>query len=211
VPDADLDTLVDQVTQEEFERSDERLPYFATIWPAAEALVAVVLASPPLNGKHVLDLGCGLGPCGFAAAARGARVTFFDWEPRALAIVAASAGAPGQPVGRFDFVVGDWRRPPALEPFDLILGADVLYERRNGPAVAAFLARHLRPGAEAWIADPGRPYAASFPALAQQQGLELLGSQSPPPHLNDVEVTIIRLRRPRGSSGARRGQPAPGP
>ena len=40
VPDADLDTLVDQITQEEFERSDERLPYFARIWPAAASVLS---------------------------------------------------------------------------------------------------------------------------------------------------------------------------
>src|SRR5215216_1423098 len=80
----DPDAPLDQITQEEFDRDDERIPYFGAIWPSAEALVARVLAGPSLEGRHVLDLGCGLGPCGFAAARRGARVTFFDWEPRAL-------------------------------------------------------------------------------------------------------------------------------
>src|SRR5437588_6114365 len=80
----DADALLDGMTQEEFERSDERMPYFSAIWASAESLVAHVLAGSPLNGMRVLDLGCGLGPCGFAAAARGARVTFLDWEPRSL-------------------------------------------------------------------------------------------------------------------------------
>ena len=156
----DPDATLDAITQEEFDRTDERMPYFATIWASAESLVAAVLEGPRLDGQRVLDLGCGLGACGFAAARHGARVTFFDWEPRALEIVAASASCQQAPAGTFDFVVGDWRRPPPFGRFDLILGADVLYERRNAPAVAAFLARHLKPGAEAWIADPGRPRPA---------------------------------------------------
>ena len=98
----------------------------------------------------------------------GAQVTFFDWEPtragdRGRRAPLASRCRSETP---FEFVVGDWRQPPPFGPFDLILGADVLYERRNAPAVAAFLARHLKPGAEAWIADPGRPQAGPFPALA---------------------------------------------
>ena len=87
----DPDSTLDALTQEEFDRTDERMPYFALVWASAESLVARMLAGPRLDGLHVLDLGCGLGPCGFAAAHHGARVTFFDWEPKALEIVAASA------------------------------------------------------------------------------------------------------------------------
>jgi SAM-dependent methyltransferase len=192
VPD-DPDGLLDGMTQEEFERSDERMPYFSAIWPSAESLVAKVLCGQTLTGRHVLDLGCGLGPCGFAAARRGAHVTFFDWEPRALELVAASACAGGWPGDAFDMVVGDWREPPPFGPFDLILGADVLYERRNGPAVAGFLSRHLKPGAEAWITDPGRPQAVLFPPLARDVGLDLLSTELLPPEPHGFDVTLFRI------------------
>jgi SAM-dependent methyltransferase len=197
-PDATLDAL----TQEEFDRTDERMPYFAMVWPAADSLVAAVLAGPRLDGQHVLDLGCGLGPCGFAAARRGAHVTFFDWEPRALEIVAASAREQNRSPEAFELVVGDWRRPPPLGPFDRILGADLLYEQRNAPAVAAFLARHLKPGAEAWIADPGRPQADPFPALAASEGLELVSQENLPPRAHGATITLLRLRRSRSSAQA---------
>lgn len=192
----DPDATLDAMTQEEFDRTDERMPYFAMVWASAESLVARVLEGPRLDGQHVLDLGCGLGPCGFAAARQGARVTFFDWEPRALEIVAASASRQQAPPDAFDFVVGDWRRPPPFGPFDLILGADVLYERRNAPAVAAFLVQHLKPGAEAWIADPGRPQAGPFPALAEAEGLALVSAETLPPREHGAEITLLRLRQP---------------
>ncbi|HZR98602.1 MAG TPA: class I SAM-dependent methyltransferase [Chloroflexota bacterium] len=195
VPDCDLDALLAPLTQEEFARSDERMPYFGAIWPAAEALVARLLAGPSLEGTHALDLGCGLGACGFAAARQGARVTFFDWEPRALEIVAASARAQAAPADQFVFVVGDWREPPPCGPFDLILGADVLYEARNGPAVAAFLARHLAPGGEGWLADPGRPHAHTFPALAAQEGLAIVGREPLTLQATGAGVTLLRLSR----------------
>ena len=191
---ADPDAPLDQITQEEFDRTDERIPYFGAIWPSAEALVTRVLTGPPLDGQHVLDLGCGLGPCGFAAARRGARVTFFDWEPRALEIVALSAGRQGRPPGSFELVVGDWRTPPPIGPFDLILGADLLYEQRNARPVAAFLVAHLKPGAEAWIADPGRLHARPFPSLAEEAGLELVSTETLPP-VEGRAITLLRLRR----------------
>lgn len=197
----DPDATLDELTQEEFDQSDERMPYFALVWASAESLVVKLLEGPRLDGRHILDLGCGLGPCGFAAAHHGARVTFFDWEPRALEIVAASAHRQQASPDAFEFVVGDWRRPPPMGPFDLILGADVLYERRNAPAVAAFLAGHLKPGAEAWIADPGRPQAGPFPALAAEHGLELIGQETLPSREDGTEITRLRLRRPSAPAG----------
>lgn len=190
----DPDAMLDALTQEEFERTDERMPYFGLVWPSAEALVTRLLAEGSLDGWRVLDLGCGLGLCGFVAAALGGRVTFFDWEPRALEIVAASIQRQGWPADRFDLAVGDWRSPPPrFGPFDLILGADVLYERRNGPAVAAFVASHLAVAAEAWIADPSRPQAAVFPALAEAAGLAVLGAERLSPGSDGGEITLYRL------------------
>jgi predicted nicotinamide N-methyase len=194
----DPDAVLDLVSQEEYEQTDERMPYFAMLWDSGEALAAKVLAGPSLQGHRVLDLGCGLGPCGLAAAARGGRVTFFDWEQRALEIVAASARQQPHLAERCDFVVGDWRNPPRIEPCDLILAADVLYERRNVPAVAAFLAGHLKPGAEAWVADPGRINAQHFPGLVQHEGLELLDDGILLRQANGPDVRLLRLVRPGG-------------
>jgi SAM-dependent methyltransferase len=174
----DPDAMLDAITQEEFDRNDERMPYFAMIWPSADSLVAAVLSGPRLDGQQVLDLGCGLG------------------EPRALEIVAASAERQPAPAATFRCVVGDWRQPPPLGPFDLILGADLLYEQRNAPAVAAFLARHLKPGAEAWIADPGRPQAGPFLALAEGAGLDLVSQETLPARPHGATIALVRLWRP---------------
>src|SRR5438477_574668 len=72
------------------------------------------------------------------------------------------------------------------------------YEQRNAPAVAAFLARHLEPGGEVWIADPGRPHAPRFLTLARQSGLELLSRETlaPPESATCREIALLRLRRP---------------
>lgn len=191
----DPDRLLDLITPEEYEANDERMPYFGTVWPAAESLVAKLLAGPRLDGVPVLDLGCGLGACGFAAAAQGARVTFMDWEPRALEIVERSVLRQGRRLADFERIVADWRSPPPLRPFALVLGADVLYEERNAPAVAAFLARHLAPAGEAWLADPGRPHALRFPALAQQHGLVFRGTELLAPQSHGIETRLHRFGR----------------
>ena len=71
----------------------------------------------------------------------------------------------------------DWREPPAAllarGPADLVIGADLLYEERNGAALAALLPRLLRPGGEVLIADPRRPHATTLlePLRAAGAGL----------------------------------------
>jgi predicted nicotinamide N-methyase len=148
------------IDEDEFAR-DERLPYWAELWPSARAL-AEALAGRPLAGLRVLELGCGVGLPALVAQAAGAEVLATDWYPEALAFSARNAlRATGRELAT---LLVDWRSPPAellaRSPFDLVVGADLLYERRNGAALAALLPRLLPPGGEALIADPRRPDAA---------------------------------------------------
>jgi len=192
----DPNALLDDLTQEEFDRNDGKMPYWATPWPSALALADVVLGDPRgLAGRRVLDLGCGLGLVGMAALARGARVTFLDWEADAVALAVASAWAAG--FGSVEGVVADWRSPPPMAVFDRVLGADVLYEARNGPAVARFLAGHVGPEGEAWVADPGRLHAERFPDDLGAAGLGLVERRALPPAAEARTLTLWRsARRP---------------
>jgi 2-polyprenyl-3-methyl-5-hydroxy-6-metoxy-1,4-benzoquinol methylase len=47
-------------------------------------------------------------------------------------------------------------------PFDLVLGADVLYTRANADTAMRLLPRLVAPGGEARFADPGRSNSADF-------------------------------------------------
>lgn len=188
---AEPDALLEALDEETFRATDERLPYFASLWPAGVALARHLLDGPSLEGRRALDLGCGIGVVGLAALFRGAEVVFFDWEPRALAIVAHAAARQGLVPAAL--VPGDWRDPPALGRFDRILAADVLYEARNLPAVAAFLARHLAPGAEAWLADPGRQVAEGFEAGLAGTGLRVLERRPLAGPVDGVASTLTRV------------------
>jgi predicted nicotinamide N-methyase len=141
---------------------DERLPYWAELWPSAHVL-ARALAARDLAGRSVIELGCGVGLPSVVAALGGARVLATDWYADALAFTAANAAAAG--VGTaVDTLLVDWASPPpalaARGPADLVIGADLLYEERNGGLLAALLPALLPPGGEALIADPRRPHAA---------------------------------------------------
>jgi predicted nicotinamide N-methyase len=130
-------------------------PYWAVLWRSGMAL-ARELEGEELGGRRVLELGCGLGLPSIAAARAGASVLATDVAPEALALARRNARANGV---RVETATLDWGAPTQLAPFDLVLGADVLYER---PAVAALLDLLPRLAPEAWLADPGRPAAGVF-------------------------------------------------
>jgi predicted nicotinamide N-methyase len=131
-------------------------PYWAHLWSGAVVLAEVI---PPRAGR-VLELGCGVGLPGLVAARRGAQVTFLDRAPEALAFVRASGAANGVPNVRL--VVADFTAPPLRTCFDLVLAAEVLYDRRVFGTLARVIRDHLAPGGRALVADAGRVDTRTF-------------------------------------------------
>lgn len=158
----DSEALLDE---DAFDKRDEYLPYWAELWPSAIALARVV-ARRSLEGRRVLELGCGLGLPGLAAAVGGARATVTDWAPEAIVAARDNAVRNGVEV---EALVCDWRAADALvarAPWDLVLLADVLYEERN---VAPLLELLPRLGGEVLLADPARATAAPFLEAAAER------------------------------------------
>ncbi len=158
----DAESLLDEKAFEQ----EEFLPYWAELWPSGLAL-ARSLCGRDLSSKRVLELGCGLGLPSLAAALRGADVLATDWSPDAVALLRRNAARAG---GRVACRAVTWSAAEELVragPWDLVLASDVLYERRNVPALLALLPRLLSDG-EALVAEPGRPPARAFLDAARE-------------------------------------------
>jgi len=140
-------------------------PYWAHLWSGAVLLASVV----PSDVGTVLELGCGLGLPGIVAARRGARVTFLDRVPTALAFVRASAAA--NHLDGVRLVVADIVRPALRGRFDLVLAAEVLYDRDAFVPLARALRTYLVPGGRALLADAGRIDTRAFYAAVEDAGL----------------------------------------
>ena len=141
-------------------------PYWSVLWRSGVAL-AHELDGLTLNGLRVVELGCGLAVPSVAAARAGATVLATDASREALTLLARNAQANDV---RIETATIDWTQPDQLvrrAPFDLVLAADVLYERAS---VAPLLSLLPRLAPEAWLADPGRPAAARFIEEAQRRG-----------------------------------------
>ncbi|WP_439887379.1 class I SAM-dependent methyltransferase [Pseudomonas sp. MBLB4123] len=130
---------------EETRRILEEPPYWCFCW-ASGLVLARWLAEQPdwVRGKRVLDFGAGSGVAAIAAARAGAReVVACDLDPLALAACRANAELNGVELGySADFFA-------EADRFDLILVADVLYDRANLPLLDQFLGR----GRQALVAD----------------------------------------------------------
>ena len=122
------------------------VPYWSVLWRSGVALARELEREEAprgheaaLRGRRVVELGCGLAVPSLAAARAGASVLATDGDPEALDLVARNADLNGVEV---DTAVFDWASTAATDqliargPFDLVLAADVLYER---PTVARML------------------------------------------------------------------------
>ncbi len=186
------DALIDEP---EFDR-DERLPYWAELWPSAIA-IARYLAGRPLSGRQVVELGCGVGLPAVVALDRGAEVLATDHYDAALDFVAHNARTnAGREPGT---MLLDWHAPPVEAPggFDLVLAADVLYERRNVPSLAALIPVLLAPEGEVLLADPRRKDTPVFVgALADGGFRHSVEGVTVEQGGREIEVLLHTLRSP---------------
>jgi ETFB lysine methyltransferase len=150
----------DLISEKDFE-IDDRLPYWADLWPAAVVLARFVRGLRGA-GRSLLELGCGSGVVATAAARAGFDVTATDYYEDSPLFARANAWRnEGVDISAR---CADWNSWPAdLRGYDLIVASDVLYEQRNAPLIARVMAQSLGPKGEGWIADPGRVGAAGLP------------------------------------------------
>jgi predicted nicotinamide N-methyase len=177
----------DELIDEDAFDDDEFLPYWAELWPSGAALARAV-AGLDLRGARVLELGAGLGLPSLAAALRGADVLATDWADDAVELLRLNAGRNRVEL-RAERV--RWDDPALLladAPWALVLGADLLYERRNADQLLELLPRL---GADVLLADPGRPFATGF---LERASTAWQIETTPDPRLPSGGLHRLRLR-----------------
>ena len=127
----------DELSQQEMYRVMNNPLYWTFCWASGQVLAQFLLARPQwVAGKRVLDFGCGSGVVAIAASLAGAsEVIACDIDPLALASTAANAALNDVELTlAHDFfeVAGH---------IDLIIVADVLYDRENFAWLQRFVER----------------------------------------------------------------------
>ena len=217
---ADPNRILDEVALEEDrrekatgkrKREDElHLPYWAELWDSSLGLAHFVvrewahcgagqsavasLARQGLRGgptPTVMDLGCGMGLAGVAAARLGLRVLFADIESPALLFAQLNC-LPDRARCRVRRV--NWQTDRLGESFDLILGADIVYDRSQWASLDSFFQAHLAPGAAVVLGEPGRSSGEEFEPWITNRGWTVTRFTQMIPG-RDTPIHLLQLQR----------------
>lgn len=158
---------------EELSREDVEgtlfLPYWTYLWESSIGLAEHLSDnSTILTDKRILEIGCGYGLAGIVAAKVGAIVTFTDFEYDALQF--ARHNSQQNDVSTGTYVQMDWAAPCFQNGFDVILGADVIYEEKNWDPIIELLHNLLHPKGKAIFSEPKRKNADGFFERIQKNG-----------------------------------------
>ena len=183
----------DDLIREEDFVLDERLPYWADIWPASTILATHFIGlsknGRPRNPGRGLELGCGVGLVTTAAMIAGYDMIASDYYTDALAFTRANAfrntgRSPSAPMI-------DWRHfPRDVKDLDLILASDVLYEKEYARLLPGIFKRALKRGGMAIVADPGRIGVPDFLEECETVGLVVRSKITHPFEVGEIKQKI---------------------
>jgi predicted nicotinamide N-methyase len=195
-PDVVLDEICGREDRREQGGEDRRtgndlhLPYWAELWDSSIGLGHFLVRREARN-QRVLDLGCGMGLAGTVAAAMGHAVLLADLESPAL-LFARLNTLPFNTRTRTRQL--NWQRDRLGETFDLILGADVVYEREQWQYLEPFWQAHLAEAGSVLLAEPGRQTGDLFAEWITQRGWTLSRHEQVIP-LRERPIRLFELSR----------------
>ena len=177
----------DLIREEDFVK-DERLPYWADVWPSSVILAGKLLELEGA-GRTALELGCGVGLSTLAATTAGFDVLSTDYYEDALDVTRANVFRNLGLSARTRLV--DWRNVPRdLGSFDLVFASDVLYEKEYALLLPIILCRVLKRGGIALVADPGRVAAPMFIEACEAHGLVVRQKETRPFEAGEIRQKI---------------------
>lgn len=166
-------------------------PFWATTWRAASGLDRF-LDSQSLQGRRVLELGCGTGHAGISAALRGANVILTDGVDDPLHLVRLSSHeiADRCEIRRLRFGIDRIK-----ESFPIILGSDVTYLRQLWPELEQCLIEHLEPQGVVLLSDPYRIIANEFREWISTRAWQYTEHRIEMDGEPDHPIRVMELRR----------------
>jgi predicted nicotinamide N-methyase len=143
-------------------------PFWAAPWRAALGLDRF-LDRINCTDVRILELGCGSGQAGVAAAIRGGRVLMTDVVPMALEVARLNAWPF---LDRIQLKKLHWKMPDLEEdePFPLIIGSDLVYDPNLFPQLESCARCCLEPGGRMLLSEPHRHTGDTFAHWIVQAG-----------------------------------------
>jgi predicted nicotinamide N-methyase len=165
------------------------VPFWGIVWPAARVLASYLLRYRDLvQGKVVLELGCGGAVAAIAASMAGAkRVMANDIDLAALHVADRNAHASGV---LMETVSHNYLNGDDLSDAQVIIVADLFYEKTASELLKLRLLEFADRGNTVLIADAGRPFAP------RQRVRELMReSIAVSPDVEGVDRRLVKVMR----------------
>jgi len=191
---ASPDGLLDHSSVHAAYERDEYMPYWASLWPVAIFLAEEISTRTWAPNLSAIEIGCGLGLAGIAAAKKNLNVLFTDYDANAVKF--ARINCELNDIRNSEFALLDMRAPMA-KTFDVILVSDLIYERRNVEPLVNLLDQMLAKNGTALVSDQGRPYQENFLKLLQEKGFVWTSVQKKILNIDGKEVTgfVFTIKR----------------
>ena len=159
-------------------------PMFGVIWPSSLVL-AHYISNYQLEGKRILEIGCGMALSSLLLNKRNADITATDYHPEVEFFLQRNIRLNNGKAIHFERV--DWSdKSDSLDRFDLVIGSDLLYEDQHIKLLAEFIENHSKPSCEVIIVDPGRGRKNKLKMQMEKQGF--LNSQIVPINTDYLKV-----------------------
>jgi predicted nicotinamide N-methyase len=179
------------------EESGSRISFWWGITSSAIALACHIEAGGSLRGRHVIELGCGLGLAGITAGMCGADVLFTDYVPEALEFAHKNAQRNGLTDQIIKSAPLDWENPGKIEPCSMVLGSEIVYDYFFHGSLIKLLNMILEPGGTIILADRKRLVVTRFLGRLVDLGFRCVEtrSQVAVAGFPEQEISIFTLDR----------------
>lgn len=188
---SDPDEILNSITEEEFSK-DEQLPYWADLWPSSEAIFDYCLNHKVKNGVKICEIGAGLGIVSAAIAYNTSASLLVSTDISTDSVYYIKENFKRNNLAG-ESACCDWRCSPFKEKFDVIIGADILYEERWTCSVLNFIKENLKDDGYALISDPQRKHWSNFKIEAVKRGFKVSSEGIFLQKSQDVKVELIRI------------------
>ncbi len=140
---------------------DERIPYWAELWPAALAMAQYISQQTNFSkDTTVLEIGAGLALPSLVIGKMVNHVTITDYLPEAIEFAAKNWNLNHTHAAHFTLL--DWRNPDPAFAADLLIASDVAYEKRMFSYLPQAFEVLCKPNGRVLLSEPNRGFAQDF-------------------------------------------------
>ncbi len=161
-----LDPFIRQL-EEKGDAYVPEFPFWVKVWEASLVLLDYLANRDLGKNRRILEIGAGMGVVGLFLGSLGHRVTITDNNPDALELAEYNVRHNG--LETVDVQYLDWNQPQFDEKFDIVCGAELLYNESAVEPVLAICRGLLETKGTAYLAhNRMRRFLPPFALLASE-------------------------------------------